>query len=33
LADVGLKPLPQMVHAPRSNPYISWAAEEVNKNG
>lgn len=33
LADVGLKPLPQMVHAPRSNPYISWTAEEVNKNG
>jgi sulfite reductase alpha subunit len=33
LADVGLAPLPQMVYAPRSNPYISWTAEEVEKNG
>ena len=33
LAAVGLKPLPQMVNAPRSNPYISWTAEEVEKNG
>lgn len=33
LAAVGLKPLPQMVNAPRSNPYISWSAEEVGKNG
>ena len=33
LSDVGLKPLPQMVNASRSNPYISWTAEEVIKNG
>ncbi|MEG6586652.1 dissimilatory-type sulfite reductase subunit alpha [Dendrosporobacter sp. 1207_IL3150] len=33
LAAVGLKPLPQMVSAPRSNPYIFWKEEEVNKNG
>lgn len=33
LAAVGLKPLPQMINAPRSNPYISWTAEEVTKNG
>lgn len=33
LTAVGLKPLPQMVNAPRSNPYISWSAEEVGKNG
>jgi sulfite reductase alpha subunit len=26
---VGLKPLPQMVRAPRSNPYIFWKKEEV----
>jgi len=26
---VGLKPLPQMVRAPRSNPYIFWTKEEV----
>jgi sulfite reductase alpha subunit len=28
---IGLKPLPQMVHAPRSNPYIYWKPEEVQK--
>lgn len=33
LKAVGLKPLPQMVTAPRSNPYISWTAEEVEQNG
>jgi dissimilatory sulfite reductase alpha subunit len=29
LEAVGLKPLPQMVSAPRSNPYIFWTKEEV----
>lgn len=29
LEAVGLKPLPQMVKAPRSNPYIFWTKEEV----
>jgi sulfite reductase alpha subunit len=29
LGAVGLKPLPQMVRAPRSNPYIFWTKEEV----
>lgn len=33
LEAVGLKPLPQMVHEPRSNPYIFWNAEEVEKRG
>lgn len=33
LEAVGLKPLPQMVHAPRSNPYIFWNLEEVEKRG
>jgi sulfite reductase alpha subunit len=33
LEAVGLKPLPQMVKAPRSNPYIFWSAEEVEKHG
>jgi sulfite reductase alpha subunit len=33
LKAVGLKPVPQMVYAPRSNPYISWDPEEVKKNG
>jgi len=29
LEAIGLKPLPQMVRAPRSNPYIFWKKEEV----
>lgn len=33
LEGVGLKPLPQMVSAPRANPYIFWKEEEVKKNG
>ncbi|VBB05918.1 zinc finger c2h2 [Lucifera butyrica] len=33
LEAVGLEPLPQMVHAPRSNPYIFWKAEEVGSHG
>lgn len=33
LAAVGLKPLPQMINAPRSNPYIIWTPEEVEKRG
>lgn len=31
LKEVGLKPLPQMVSSPRSNPYIFWNPEEVEK--
>ena len=33
LEGIGLKPLPQMVSAPRANPYIFWKEEEVKKNG
>jgi sulfite reductase alpha subunit len=33
LKEIGLKPVPQMVHAPRSNPYIFWSPEEVEKRG
>lgn len=33
LEAIGLKPLPQMVRAPRSNPYIFWKAEEVERRG
>jgi dissimilatory sulfite reductase alpha subunit len=33
LKAVGLKPLPQMVREPRSNPYIYWSPEEVEKRG
>ena len=33
LKAVGLKPLPQMVREPRSNPYIYWSPEEVENNG
>lgn len=33
LKAIGLPPLPQMVHAPRSNPYIIWYPEEVAKHG
>jgi sulfite reductase alpha subunit len=33
LKAVGLKPLPQMVRTPRSNPYIFWNKEEVTTNG
>jgi sulfite reductase alpha subunit len=29
LEAVGLKPLPQMVHAPRANPYLFWRTGEV----
>jgi dissimilatory sulfite reductase alpha subunit len=29
LESVGLPPVPQMVKAPRSNPYVFWAAEDV----
>jgi sulfite reductase alpha subunit len=27
--DIGLKPIPQMVSRPRSNPYIFWPPEQV----
>ncbi|MDD4601296.1 Sulfite reductase, dissimilatory-type subunit alpha [bioreactor metagenome] len=30
---IGLKPVPQMVKAPRHNPYIFWNPEEVEKRG
>ena len=33
LKAVGLEPVPQMVSAPRANPYIFWNAEEVVKRG
>jgi len=33
LEAIGLKPCPQMVHAPRSNPYLFWKSEEVQKHG
>jgi sulfite reductase alpha subunit len=33
LEAVGLKPLPQMVRAPRANPYIFWNDKEVVKHG
>lgn len=33
LENIGLKPLPQMVQAPRANPYIFWKEEEVKNNG
>lgn len=33
LEAIGLKPLPQMVKAPRHNPYIFWNPEEVEKRG
>lgn len=33
LQAVGLQPLPQMVKAPRANPYIFWNPEEVEKRG
>ena len=33
LKEIGLPPVPQMVHAPRSNPYIFWSPEEVEKRG
>ena len=33
LEGIGLKPLPQMVSAPRANPYIFWKEEEVKKHG
>ncbi|MBP2640332.1 MAG: dsrA [Firmicutes bacterium] len=33
LKAVDLKPLPQMVREPRSNPYIYWSPEEVENNG
>jgi sulfite reductase alpha subunit len=32
LKAVGLTPLPQMVRAPRANPYIFWSEKEVTKN-
>jgi len=31
ITELGLKPIPQMVNAPRSNPFIYWTTEEVNK--
>ena len=31
IKELGLKPVPQMVNAPRSNPFIYWSTEEVNK--
>jgi len=33
LKAVGLKPLPQMIRAPRANPYIFWSDKEVVKHG
>lgn len=33
LKAIDLKPVPQMVAAPRANPYIFWNAEEVEKHG
>lgn len=33
LAGVGIEPAPQMVAAPRSNPYLLWAQEEVQAHG
>jgi sulfite reductase alpha subunit len=33
LEAVGLEPLPQMVHAPRANPYLFWRPEEVKQHG
>jgi dissimilatory sulfite reductase alpha subunit len=33
LRGVGLPPVPQMVAAPRANPYVFWQPEEVQKNG
>ena len=33
LEGIGVKPIPQMVSAPRANPYIFWKEEEVKKNG
>lgn len=33
LKAIGLEPVPQMVAAPRANPYIFWSAEEVEKRG
>jgi sulfite reductase alpha subunit len=32
LRDMGLKPTPQMVTAPRTNPYWFWWPEEINKD-
>ncbi len=32
LAAVGLEPLPQMVTAPRANPYLFWRPEEVKQH-
>jgi len=31
LREIGLEPLPQMVSAPRANPYFFWWPEEINK--
>ena len=31
LEAIGVKPCPQMVNAPRSNPYLFWREEEVNR--
>ena len=33
LEAIGLKPAPQMVNAPRANPYLFWRPEEVQQNG
>lgn len=33
LAAVGLEPAPQMVSAPRANPYLFWRPEEVKHHG
>lgn len=33
LKEIGLPPMPQMVREPRSNPYIFWSPEEVEKRG
>jgi sulfite reductase alpha subunit len=33
LAAIGLEPVPQMVNAPRANPYLFWRPEEVKQHG
>ncbi len=33
LEAIGLKPAPQMVNAPRANPYLFWRPEEVQQHG
>lgn len=33
LREVGIKPLPQMVYRPRSNPYVFWPPEKRGGRG